>query len=77
MGIPGIAVQLVDEANSESAIRFLIEWVDCPGFLKEPGAVQIYPAAGTTSTAGNVVTAIDHPARAVRPATNPRVPWDI
>ena len=27
MGIPGIAVQLVDEANSESAVRFLIEWV--------------------------------------------------
>ena len=27
MGIPGIAVQPVDEGNSESAVRFLIEWV--------------------------------------------------
>ena len=27
MGIPGIAVQPVGEDNSESAIRFLIEWV--------------------------------------------------
>jgi hypothetical protein len=27
MGIPGIAVQLVDEGNSESVVRFLIEWV--------------------------------------------------
>jgi GNAT superfamily N-acetyltransferase len=27
MGIPGIAIQPVDEGNSESAIRFLIEWV--------------------------------------------------
>ena len=27
MGIPGIAVQLVGEANPESAVRFLIEWV--------------------------------------------------
>ena len=27
MGIPGIAVQAVDEGNSESAVRFLIEWV--------------------------------------------------
>ncbi len=27
MGIPGIAVQSVDEGNSESAVRFLIEWV--------------------------------------------------
>ena len=27
MGIPGIAVQSVDEGNSESAARFLIEWV--------------------------------------------------
>jgi GNAT superfamily N-acetyltransferase len=27
MGIPGIAVQPVGENNSESAIRFLIEWV--------------------------------------------------
>ena len=27
MGIPGIAVRPVDEGNSESAVRFLIEWV--------------------------------------------------
>ncbi len=27
MGIPDIAVQPVDERNSESAVRFLIEWV--------------------------------------------------
>jgi len=27
MGIPGIAVQPVDEGNSESAVQFLIEWV--------------------------------------------------
>ena len=27
MGIPGIAVQPVDEGNSESTVRFLIEWV--------------------------------------------------
>jgi hypothetical protein len=27
MGIPGIAVQPVDEGNSGSAVRFLIEWV--------------------------------------------------
>jgi len=27
MGIPGVAVQLVDEGNSESVVRFLIEWV--------------------------------------------------
>ena len=27
MGIPGIAVQLVDEGNSGSVVRFLIEWV--------------------------------------------------
>jgi GNAT superfamily N-acetyltransferase len=27
MGIPGIAVQPVDEGNSEPAVRFLIEWV--------------------------------------------------
>ncbi len=27
MGIPGIAVQPVDEGNSEAAVRFLIEWV--------------------------------------------------
>ena len=27
MGIPGIAVQIVDEGNSESVVRFLIEWV--------------------------------------------------
>ena len=27
MGIPGIAIQPVDEGNSESAVRFLIEWV--------------------------------------------------
>jgi len=27
MGIPGIAVQPVDEGNSESAVRFLAEWV--------------------------------------------------
>jgi GNAT superfamily N-acetyltransferase len=27
MGTPGIAVQPVDEGNSESAVRFLIEWV--------------------------------------------------
>ena len=27
MGIPGIAVQPVGEDNSESAVRFLIEWV--------------------------------------------------
>jgi hypothetical protein len=26
MGIPGIAVQPVDESNSESVVRFLIEW---------------------------------------------------
>jgi GNAT superfamily N-acetyltransferase len=26
MGIPGIAVQPVDDGNSESAVRFLIEW---------------------------------------------------
>ena len=30
MGLPGIAIQLVDEANSESAVRFLSEWV-CDG----------------------------------------------
>jgi len=30
MGIPGIAVQLVDERNSEATIRFLGEWV-CAG----------------------------------------------
>jgi GNAT superfamily N-acetyltransferase len=30
MGLPGIAVQLVDEGNSESAVRFLSEWV-CDG----------------------------------------------
>jgi hypothetical protein len=27
MGISDIAVQPVDEGNSESAVRFLIEWV--------------------------------------------------
>jgi GNAT superfamily N-acetyltransferase len=27
MGIPGIAVQIVDEGNSGSVVRFLIEWV--------------------------------------------------
>jgi hypothetical protein len=27
MGIPGIAVQPVDEGNSESAVRFLVEWI--------------------------------------------------
>ena len=27
MGIPGIAIQPVDDDNSESAVRFLIEWV--------------------------------------------------
>ena len=27
MGVPGIAVRPVDEGNSESAVRFLIEWV--------------------------------------------------
>ena len=27
MGVPGITVQRVDESNSESAVRFLIEWV--------------------------------------------------
>jgi GNAT superfamily N-acetyltransferase len=27
MGIPGIVVQPVDEGDSESAVRFLIEWV--------------------------------------------------
>jgi GNAT superfamily N-acetyltransferase len=27
MGIPGIAIQPVDDANSESAIRFLTDWV--------------------------------------------------
>lgn len=27
MGIPGIAIQSVDEGNPESAVRFLIEWV--------------------------------------------------
>jgi GNAT superfamily N-acetyltransferase len=27
MGPDGIAIQLVDEGNSESAVRFLIEWV--------------------------------------------------
>jgi GNAT superfamily N-acetyltransferase len=27
MGIPGIAVRPVDEGNSESAVRFLLEWV--------------------------------------------------
>jgi len=27
MGIPGIAIQPVDDGNSESAIRFLTEWV--------------------------------------------------
>jgi hypothetical protein len=27
MGIPGIAVQPIGEDNSESAVRFLIEWV--------------------------------------------------
>ncbi|MDX6419182.1 MAG: hypothetical protein QOG28_3802 [Trebonia sp.] len=30
MGLPGIAVQLIDEGNSESAVRFLSEWV-CDG----------------------------------------------
>ena len=30
MGLPGIAVQLVDDGNSESAVRFLSEWV-CDG----------------------------------------------
>jgi hypothetical protein len=27
MGVPGITVRPVDEGNSESAVRFLIEWV--------------------------------------------------
>jgi GNAT superfamily N-acetyltransferase len=27
MGIPGIAIEPVDDGNSESAVRFLIEWV--------------------------------------------------
>jgi GNAT superfamily N-acetyltransferase len=27
MGIPGIAIEPVDEGSSESAVRFLIEWV--------------------------------------------------
>ena len=27
MGVPGVAVQPVGEGNSESAVRFLIEWV--------------------------------------------------
>ena len=31
MGIPGIAIQSVDEGNSESAVRFLIEWVSDGG----------------------------------------------
>jgi hypothetical protein len=26
-GIPTIAIQAIDESNSESAVRFLIEWV--------------------------------------------------
>jgi len=30
MGLPGIAVRLVDEGNSELAVRFLSEWV-CDG----------------------------------------------
>ncbi|HJY67574.1 MAG TPA: hypothetical protein VJ254_12660, partial [Streptosporangiaceae bacterium] len=27
MGVSDIAVQLVDEGNSESTVRFLVEWV--------------------------------------------------
>ena len=27
MGVPGVIVQPIDKGNSESAVRFLIEWV--------------------------------------------------
>jgi GNAT superfamily N-acetyltransferase len=54
MGLPGIAVQLVDEGNSESAVRFLSEWV-CDGEAEarrylaehmEPDGISLIAASG-------------------------------
>jgi hypothetical protein len=55
MGVPGIAVQLVDEGNSESAVRFLIEWVSDGGAearryradLVEPDSASLIATAGS------------------------------
>jgi hypothetical protein len=37
MGLDDIAIQFVDEGNSESAVRFLIEWV-CDGEDEAPAS---------------------------------------
>lgn len=55
MGIPGIAVQPVDEGNSESTVRFLIEWVsDGEGEARrylahhvEPDGVSLIATSGS------------------------------
>ncbi len=54
MGLPGIAVQLIDEGNSESAVRFLSEWVcdgeaDASRYLAEhlePGGISLIATSG-------------------------------
>jgi GNAT superfamily N-acetyltransferase len=55
MGLPGIAVQLVDERNSEATIRFLGEWV-CAGEAEarrylaghvEPDGVSLVAISGS------------------------------
>jgi GNAT superfamily N-acetyltransferase len=57
MGIPGIAVQLVDEGNSESVVRFLTEWVsDGEAGARRYLADHAEPdGAGLTATAGSDV----------------------
>ena len=55
MGIPGIAVQLVDGGNSEPVVRFLIEWVsdgeaEARRYLAghaEPDGVSLIATAGS------------------------------
>jgi GNAT superfamily N-acetyltransferase len=55
MGIPGIAVQLVDKGNSESVVRFLIGWVsdgeaEARRYLAghaEPDGASLIAAAGS------------------------------
>jgi GNAT superfamily N-acetyltransferase len=54
MGVPGVAVQPVGEGNSESAVRFLIEWVsdgetEARNYLAdhaEPGGASLVAAHG-------------------------------
>src|SRR5580692_2400288 len=51
---PGIAIQLVDEGNSESAVRFLSEWVcdgeaQARGYLSghvEPDGISLIATSG-------------------------------